>query len=208
MISDTNANTTAPVESETKGTDAAEEETLNTTASTAGDGTTNATATDQVDNTTSTVPANATEETTEDPPQNGNTTTDPVQNTTNPAETTLEQCPEGETRNGNSTGTCVPSCAAGYFSSSVNGTQNCFVCDPGCLTCDGQASFCTSCSTSEETEALFFHNNTCVANCPAGHTDVEASCYPCEGGCATCAYSTSKCTSCDGSYYRLYHFND
>ena len=72
-------------------------------------------------------------------------------------------------------------------------------CSPGCSSCAGTASFCTSCVPGQLAVA-----GSCLAasTCPAGYFSANstgATCSPCHPDCATCSGSFDQCTSCKAS---------
>lgn len=68
-------------------------------------------------------------------------------------------------------------------------------CDPSCLTCAGESTFCTTCTTG-----LAF-NGTCLPDCPPTTIQSNGTCVQCHPDCATCSSSSSadKCLTCPSS---------
>ena len=102
--------------------------------------------------------------------------------------------------------TCVEKCAADrYFDET---TQRCELCDPKCLSCDGQATSCTSCGVGDY---LFLHENQCLTECPDRFIEDPSSnnCQRCYSRCLTCEGLSTSCTSCDrGSPLKFFYQED
>ena len=94
---------------------------------------------------------------------------------------------------------CVTSCPIGTFQSG----SRCIECDSTCLTCSGQADFCTSCSSTGTFN--FLHQNKCLENsCPPGMGNLAGVCFDCEFPCSECSTGPQICTACsqeDGIAY-------
>ena len=97
-----------------------------------------------------------------------------------------------------SLGTCVSSCAPGFYL-----TQGrCELCDASCAQCiDGTPTGCTACGAE-----LILNPGTrsCVAVCPAGlYASAQlGTCEACHSDCATCSGpGSNRCLTCTGSLF-------
>ena len=94
---------------------------------------------------------------------------------------------------------CVDRCPLGTYQSGAR----CLPCDSTCLTCDGQADFCTSCSASGSFNYLF--NNKCLEDsCPPNMGNLAGVCFDCQFPCSECSTGPKICTACsqqDGIAY-------
>jgi proprotein convertase subtilisin/kexin type 5 len=89
-------------------------------------------------------------------------------------------------------GTCVSSCATGFFD---NADGDCEACSANCLDCEDTSSTCTECGIGN---FLFLHEEQCLSACPSGYFNDEAlnECVACEDNCDTCSLTANTCTSC------------
>ncbi|KCV67592.1 TKL protein kinase [Fonticula alba] len=86
------------------------------------------------------------------------------------------------------TGRCEAHCPAGEFVRSADDPV-CHGCDAGCLSCHGQADWCTGCPDGQAAW-LSVDTGTCLSACPAeAHAQVPAErlCLACPAGCERCA---------------------
>lgn len=87
--------------------------------------------------------------------------------------------------------TCTSNCGSGYYGGydSITSQPTCIGCVAPCANCNS-ASFCTSCSTG------YLLGGICYTNCPFGYYISGAICAQCDGNCASCVTTSSKCLSC------------
>ncbi|KXN84120.1 Furin-like protease 2, partial [Leucoagaricus sp. SymC.cos] len=95
-----------------------------------------------------------------------------------------------------SNGTCVDACPSGTFVSPKD-NMTCQSCDSSCATCLGSATFCLTCSSSNQLSS----NGQCVpaSSCPKNTfpNPSTSSCLSCHPDCATCSGSSfNQCTTC------------
>ena len=82
---------------------------------------------------------------------------------------------------------CVQQCPFGTYQSG----SRCLECDSSCLTCEGSATFCTSC----DGESSLF-DNRCLDGCPPGWGRVGSECFECAFPCSECSTAPEMCTAC------------
>ena len=90
-------------------------------------------------------------------------------------------------------GSCVNFCPDGTFTHVQDSVLICAKCDFTCLTCAGNATACTSC-TSEYKHVP----GRCVKKCGEGkYVDAEGLCHSCHPSCKNCNEGgASACTEC------------
>lgn len=67
------------------------------------------------------------------------------------------------------------------LSLSTSGVPSCLPCTMPCASCVTSVTFCLTCI-----DGYNFHNNTCVATCPAPYHSITALCLKCIPACLTC----------------------
>lgn len=90
-----------------------------------------------------------------------------------------------------STTYCIPVCPYGQYE--VLSDHTCKLCNINCATCDGQSTFCLSCSYVNTINIVYLHNNECITFCPTGYW--QNSTIEADHQCSTCH---DYCDSCDG----------
>ena len=68
-------------------------------------------------------------------------------------------------------------------------------CSNQCISCVGQSSLCTSCSSS-----YILFNSTCIQKCPFGYGYISSTCLKCNNYCMSCSFTTDFCISCYSGY--------
>ena len=73
----------------------------------------------------------------------------------------------------------------------------CLLCDPNCLSCEGTATYCTSCSVGKG-----WLDNVCYTTCPGKFYLNPPNCTSCNVACVNCNGGTSSnCISCTNNKY-------
>jgi hypothetical protein len=93
-------------------------------------------------------------------------------------------CPEGVRPLWQADGSCVSSCARGYYGYEIPtlGSRNCSACHETCATCHGPLDTdCTSCIAGATRQG-----SLCVNPCPDRHYPQGNECLMCGAGCSTC----------------------
>lgn len=105
----------------------------------------------------------------------------------------------------NVTNTCYSQCPDGKYQDSV--TFLCANCDANCATCQGSATFCTSCNQASINKYLNVISTTsqiCVSQCQdmmyPDTTRTPPTCVNCQSPCKTCT-SLDFCLTCLDTYY-------
>ncbi|XP_030832325.1 scavenger receptor cysteine-rich type 1 protein M160 isoform X1 [Strongylocentrotus purpuratus] len=92
---------------------------------------------------------------------------------------------------------CVSSCDDGFF---ANSNSECEMCSDACLTCDGAADTCTSCSAP-----TFLNGTLCVESCPRGeYGNIHShTCEPCHDACDECfdGQTNDMCKTCKPDFF-------
>lgn len=105
----------------------------------------------------------------------------------------------------NVTNSCYSQCPDGKYQDNV--TFLCQNCDVNCATCQGSATFCTTCNQSTANKYLNVISTTsqqCVSQCQdlmyADTTRTPPTCVNCQSPCKTCT-SLTFCLTCLNSYF-------
>ena len=92
-------------------------------------------------------------------------------------------------------------CGSGKY---LSGTT-CYSCVYPCSNCISASTTCTSCQADASTgNQQYLYENNCYSTCPDKTYKSGIACVDCDIRCATCALTSSTCTSCV-SPYKLYN---
>ena len=89
--------------------------------------------------------------------------------------------------------TCTKVCPVGTYANTTDRT--CYLCDPACLSCAINSTYCYSCDTSLNYAWL---NYKCESPCPVG-TFLSANltnCTACSIYCTACSGTATNCSAC------------
>jgi len=101
-------------------------------------------------------------------------------------------------------GACVPLCPDQTFANVKTGY--CENCDTTkCYKCSGSATQCTACINSFLKGTTCILENECIQDGTYAADSSKNLCLPCDGTCATCKDSPTKCTNCKDA--RSLYFN-
>ena len=83
-------------------------------------------------------------------------------------------------------------------------------CNSPCRTCNtSNGSSCLTCYNSSLSNFSLLYQNQCFSSCPVGSYQVNSSlCSKCNSQCASCAYLSTNCTSCNTNGTYPYQYNN
>lgn len=93
-----------------------------------------------------------------------------------------------------STNTCIQTCLANEYLSSIINDNICYICSSSCLTCANISDNCTSCASP-----LYLYQSTakCISSCPPDYYPLIVPSRTCNKCVSPCKYCTgTTCTLC------------